>query len=404
MSLHNFKYSFKTLMRVKPLVFWTFAFPLILGTFFYMAFSNIEKSEIFSAIDIAVVDNESFQMDVIMKESLSVLGDKDGDNHLFNIKYVSEEKARELLDDKKVDGYLISSGEGHKVVISKNGINQTIFKSAVEEIIQQTDIYEKTIINGMTNGISEQLMANMTNEISTDSEFFTELFEEAVEKMGAAQEVKLKDVSGEKLSYIVIEFYTLIAMTCLYGGIIGMAAINQNLANMSKIGRRTAISPTRKGSVVLSSLLASYIVQLIGILLLFLYVLLVLKIDFGSNLLLIIVLTLDGCLAGLTMGIAAGVLIKAGEGAKIGVILAITMLGCFLSGMMGPQIKYYIDKSAPLVNKFNPAAMITDGFYSLYYYETLDRYCFNLISLLIFSAVMVILSQRGLRRQQYDSI
>lgn len=388
MSLHNFKYTFKTIMRVKPLVFWTFAFPIILGTFFYMAFSNLENAESFSAIDIAVVDNESFQNDLIMKESLAVLGDKDGDNHLFNIKYVSEEKARELLEGKKVDGYLTSSGEGHKVVISQNGTNQTIFKSAVEEIIQQADIFEKTIIR------------SMDNEILPDSEFFTELFEEAA----AAQEVKLKDISGEKLSYTVIEFYTLIAMTCLYGGIIGMAAINQNLANMSKIGRRAAITPTKKSSVVLSSLLASYIVQLIGIALLFFYVLLVLKIDFGSDLLLIIVLTLAGCLAGLTMGIAAGVLIKAGEGTKIGVIISVTMLGCVLSGMMGPQIKYYIDKGAPLVNKFNPVAMITDGFYSLYYYDTLDRYVFNLISLLIFSAVMVILSQRGLRRQQYDSI
>ena len=34
MLLHNFKYSFKTLFKNKMLIFWTFAFPIILGTFF----------------------------------------------------------------------------------------------------------------------------------------------------------------------------------------------------------------------------------------------------------------------------------------------------------------------------------------------------------------------------------
>ena len=45
MFIHNFKYALKALFRDKMLIFWTFAFPIILGTFFNMAFSNIENSE-----------------------------------------------------------------------------------------------------------------------------------------------------------------------------------------------------------------------------------------------------------------------------------------------------------------------------------------------------------------------
>ena len=44
MFLHNLKYTIKTLFKNKILIFWTFAFPIILGIFFNMAFSNIEKS------------------------------------------------------------------------------------------------------------------------------------------------------------------------------------------------------------------------------------------------------------------------------------------------------------------------------------------------------------------------
>ncbi len=67
-------------------------------------------------------------------------------------------------------------------------------------------------------------------------------------------------------------------------------------------------------------------------------------------------------------------------------------------------MKYIVDKNIPIVNKLNPASMITDGFYSLYYYDTLDRYFFNISSLLIFALIMITISYFSLRRQKYDSI
>ena len=85
-------------------------------------------------------------------------------------------------------------------------------------------------------------------------------------------------------------------------------------------------------------------------------------------------------------------------------MIALTMLGCYLSGMMGITMKYIVDKNVPIVNKINPASMITDGFYSLYYYDRLDRYWFNIASLLIFALILVIISFFSLRRQKYDSI
>ena len=80
------------------------------------------------------------------------------------------------------------------------------------------------------------------------------------------------------------------------------------------------------------------------------------------------------------------------------------MLGCFLSGMMGITMKYIVDKNIPIVNKLNPANMITDGFYSLYYYDTLDRFFFNFFSLLVFATILIVISIFYLRRQKYDSI
>ena len=111
-----------------------------------------------------------------------------------------------------------------------------------------------------------------------------------------------------------------------------------------------------------------------------------------------------GSLTGLSLGLLIGTIIKKNENIKIGILIGITMLGCFLSGMMGITMKYIIDKNIPLINKLNPAAIITDGFYSLYYYDTLDRYWYNIISLLIISLILILISANSLRRQKYDNI
>ena len=217
-------------------------------------------------------------------------------------------------------------------------------------------------------------------------------------------DVKLKNTSNKNLDYMMIEFYTLIAMACLYGGMLSMTAINQNLANISNKGKRIAVAPIKKSKVILSSVLASYIAQLIGLAILFAYTILVLKVNYGEITGLVILLALVGSLAGLSVGIAIGTLIKSNENAKTGILISITMLGCFLAGMMGVSMKYIVDKNVPIINKLNPANMITDGFYSLYYYDTLDRYFFNLTGLLVFAIVLITISFFSLRRQKYDSI
>lgn len=183
-----------------------------------------------------------------------------------------------------------------------------------------------------------------------------------------------------------------------------MTSINQNLANMSSQGKRISISPTSKFKIILGSLLSSYLVQMIGLLLVILYTIFALNVNYGNNLLYVIILSLVGSLAGLSLGLFVSCAFKVREESKLGIMISITMAGCFLAGMMGITLKYIIDTNIPLLNKINPVAMITDGFYSLYYYTTLNRYIFNVVSLLLFSLVFIIVSILFLRRQKYDSI
>lgn len=393
MLIHNFKYAFKVLFGNKMLIFWTFAFPIILGTFFNLAFSNIENSEKLNVIPIAIAQNDNFNNNEAIKETFKELSDKDNEDRLFETKYIAENEAKELLEKDEISGYLIMENNNPKVVVKQNGANETILKYVVEEVLQTLKIGEE-----LANQKIAAEMKKGNRQID-----YEKLYKEALET-AREDNLKMKNISNSNLSYTMIEFYTLIAMTCLYGGILGMTAINNNLANMGHIGKRTSVAPISKGKTIFSSLLASYMTQLIGLGILFAYTIFVLKVDYGSNLPFIILLALVGSLAGLSLGVAVATLIKKNENTKTGILIAVTMFGCFLSGMMGVTMKYIIDKNLPIINKLNPANMITDGLYALYYYDTFDRYFFNIASLLIFSGILILISIRGLRRQKYDSI
>ena len=392
MFLHNFKYSLKTLLRNKALIFWTFAFPIILGTLFNLAVSDIENKETLDIIDIAIINNEEFKNDAYFTESFKALSTKSKDQ-LFNTKYTNLSTAKNLLKENKITGYLLFENNEVKITVNDKGYNETILRFIVDEISSQKEMLETITSKEITDSYK-------AGNLNVDYE---KIYQDTLNLINDTSP-KLNNISNSNLSYTMIEYYTLLAMACLYGAIISMFITNKKLANMSSAGKRTSISPAHKRTLLLGSFLASYLVQLLGIIILYLYTIFVIKVDYGNNIFLVFLLLMTGSFAGLSLGIAIATVLKSNENAKMGILISLTMFFSFLSGMMGITMKYVIDSNIPLLNKINPAAMITDGFYSLYYYDTLDRFYFNIISLLLFSVILLFISYQGLRREKYDSI
>jgi len=244
---------------------------------------------------------------------------------------------------------------------------------------------EEEISNGNYSVDTEKIINDILNKIKNE-------------------QINLKNISKSNLHYMQIEYYTLIAMACMYGGMLGLTAINNCLANMSNKGKRISVSPNRKSIIVLSSALGAYMVSLVGLALLIIFLKLGLKADFGNNITLVILLSAVGNLAGISLGVLIASIFKVSEGAKTGIVIAITMFLSVLSGMMGVTLKYVIDKNIPIINLVNPNNLITDGFYSLYYFDTLDRYFRDVRYLLIFIGICLVISFISLRREKYDSI
>lgn len=393
MFIHNLKYTIKTLFRKRALIFWTFIFPILLGIFFNMAFSNIEKDEALQIFDIAIIDNENYNSQEIYKDVLEELAKDDNEDKLFNIKYVDEEEANQLLENSSIKGYILFKDNEPNVVVKENSTYQTIIKFVLNQISQ-----EKKMVEELTEKRVEEEIKNFNFTFDVEK-----IANEIVDKI-ENQDVNLKNISNSNLSYTMIEYYTLIAMACMYGGMIGLTAINTCLANMSNKGKRIAVSPTRKSIVVLSSLIGSYIVSLIGIGLLFVFLLFGIKVDFGNNMPLVLLMTALGDLAGIAFGTMIASCFKTSEGMKTGIILALSMVFSALSGMMGITLKYVIDMKMPILNLINPNNLIVDGFYSLYYYTTLDRFFRDIGCLGIFIVVCLVISYIALRREKYDSI
>ena len=126
---HNFKYTFKVLMRNRMLLFWTFVFPLVLGTMFKLAFSNIENSEKLNVIPIAIVNNEDFQGNEAFRRTFETLSDESSDEQMFDTVYVSKDEADTLLSDGDVDGVLYMNGAEPEIWIQQNCLNYSVFHS-----------------------------------------------------------------------------------------------------------------------------------------------------------------------------------------------------------------------------------------------------------------------------------
>lgn len=384
MIFHNYIYRLKCILRDKQNMFWTLLFPILLATLFNMAFSNLSSAENFSEIKIGIIENEEYKRNgdfIKTIESLSTANTTTENSKLFHVSYTAKEEADRLLEDNKIEGYILFDN-GINLVVKNSGIKQTIIKSFLEDF-KQTSSTVVTIINKNPSAMEKGLL----NSVSNRNDYLKEV------------------VAGKaEPNNVVIYFYSLIAMTCLYGSFCGLKEVTALQANLSPQGARVNMAPTHKLKVFVASMLAATTVQLGIMLILIGYLNFILKVKFGSQLGYIALTCLIGTITGVTFGTCIASIIKKGEGIKIAILIGGTMTMSFLSGMMNDKMKYIISTKAPIISYLNPVNLITDSFYSLYYYSTYKQFFINIALLCGFSVIFSTITYLVLRRQKYASL
>ena len=121
---------------------------------------------------------------------------------------------------------------------------------------------------------------------------------------------------------------------------------------------------------------AALVISFAEVLILLAYLVFVLGISFGNQIGYVLLTCLAGCVAGISLGNLIGTVSRGGEGVKIGLVIGTSMTMSFLAGLMWVDMKYAVASKAPVLSYINPAALISDAFYSLYAvsYTHLDVY------------------------------
>lgn len=384
MFSHNYLYRLKCIVRDKQTMFWTLVFPIILATLFNLALSNIGSAESFSKIKIGVVDNAEYKENTAFIAALGSVSNPDkgvGKSNLFDVSYTSKDDADKLLNDGKIEGYIYFEN-GIKLIVKQSGINQTIIKSFLDDFMQTSSTIG-TIIKENPAAVHDGLV----NSVSNRTEYLKEV-----------------PVGKSAPDPVVIYFYALIGMACLYGSFMGLKEITSLQANLSPQGARVNVAPTHKAKLFLASMSAATTVQLFDITVLIVYLTLIQKVNFGNQLGYIVLTCIIGTITGVSFGTCIASIIKKGEGIKIGLLIGLTMIMSFLSGLMYDGMKYIISANVPILGYLNPSNLITDGLYSLYYYNTHTQYFTDMALLAAFAALFCGATYLVLRRQKYASL
>lgn len=382
MFFHIFKYRIKTIFHTKEEVFWILIFPILLGTCFFAAFSNISSStENFETIDVAIV----LDADETPKYIFDAMSDKntssENETALLHITYCDISKATDLLNSNDITGIISFTNNTPELTVVEESINASILKEILDKYIQVSSILQKL-------GSSDPVQIQKTiQSVMSDNSF-----------------IATKKLTDGNTDMFTDYFYSLIAMTCLFGALSGQSCATQMKANLSSLGMRKNLAPVNRGTIIAADFLATYLLQVIANIILIIYLNYILKVNLGGSFPLILLTAITGSLIGVSSGIFIGSIPKLSENIKMAINIALALFGSFLSGLMFGGLKYVIEEKIPIINRLNPATVITDALYSLNIYDTYDRYITCMITLVIYCVIFCSASYFITRRESYASL
>lgn len=388
-----FKGALTVLTRKRELFVWSLAFPIILSTMFMFMFSNLDSSTAFDPVPTGVVADAAYKGSAFA-DVVDELGASGDDQLLAVHAFATADEAREALSAGDVLGIVSVDAEGTPLLVvtpSSGGvgveqIGRTVLGTVVDTYVRNADL-----IAGIA--ADNPLALADPNRV-----------EEALSRGSVTEQVSLTHAAPtESVRY----YYALLGMAALFCGQVGMLAICETQPNLSALGARRALGATSRGKTLAATLAASWLVSFACLIVAFLYMRFAVGIDFSGREGLCVAAIAAAALLSTALGTLLGSLPKVGLGVKTGLLTALT---CFLSlfaGLYGEPCMALADsiaRSFPVLASINPAKVITDVFYSLYYYDSLVPFAQKIGILLAMAAALFAVSALFVRRQRYASL
>jgi ABC-2 type transport system permease protein len=272
-----------------------------------MAFHNLTSNEAINTIPIALIEKENINNEFINRlQSVEIAKDK----KMFKVQTTSLETAEKLFKEDKIKGYVDYNNNEANLYIKENGIEQSIIKTFLDSYMQKS----QTIMNivslnpqAINNGVLQDTAAYQ-NYITDGSN------------------------NGKNPDFTIIYFYTLIALTCMFGSNWGFREMLDIQADQSAIGARINVAPTHKLKLLICNLFAALTLHLISILMLLAFLNYVLNVKFGSDIGMILITCIIGSLCGMSLGAMVCVTLKTNIKVREAILTTVAIGGGFLAG------------------------------------------------------------------------
>lgn len=343
--LREIKNLIKISIREPSLLFWSLIFPLVLSSVMMLVLTGmVEKVEIPLGV------SEDYPMKEIYEQIPAL-----------KVTTVNEEEAKkQLLEDDLNIGYIDSKGELH--VSSSNSYTNYLYRIQ-REVLQAGMLYEM----GYTPNFASQIK-----------------------------------VEEESTNTVVIFISAILAMTSVYSYFFGTNFMILYQANLSTLGLRLTISPSKKSVQLLAALLTGIAINLSLNYITILYLKLVFNLDFLQDFWGSFAILLAANIFGMGLGIFIGAANKLNENTKIMIGTGIGMFFGFTSGMMNDSAKADFLEKFPVLMRFNPGNIVSSTLYRTNFLGSRAGLMEGILILLGFALIFYLLSYASIRRRKYD--
>ena len=390
--LYLIKYRFFSILREKTTMFWGFVFPLILCTLFYVTFGDIDNT--LECINTAAVVRNDTTEAKAFEAFLKVVEDSGED--LFAVEWMEEKEAKEKLKDGKISGiFYVDTEPG--LFVAGSGMEESVLQAVLESYMGRCQV-----IQDVLREKPEELFG-LFGKADTDA-IYSEISDKISSQAIQEEYVTETSLGGKKTDGMIQYFFSLIGMTCMFGCFLGFDSVMTLQANISPVGARRCVGSVSKFRLLMIDFILICIVNYVETIVLFVYMTKVLKLDMGNEWGKNLLIAFLGCLVGVAMGILVGSIGKWKEGTKIAVMLSVSLGSSFLSGLMISGIKGLIEEKCPIINRINPASLISDAFYSVAIYQDGSRYVRDVVTMAVLAVIFLVGSFLMVRRVRYDSI
>lgn len=312
----------RLLCRRKKILFFSLILPLLvmgIVNFIMPALLSVKDE---GSIELGIVKNEKEMV------PYSFLNASE-----FHVVYGDREKMQTLLQEKKIDAYLVYS-VAPELHVSDMGRKQAVIKGYLDSEIQRMNSQSSHMESAGAQIAGNKLIVNM------------------------AEPVALPDKRCLAFIYIT-------SILCILGARWGFEEMKELLPDQSAVGKRLLLSPVPKEKLLLFHMACVYILQT-GCILLFSFIMLK---TIGKNLPLREELYLPtvaaGSLGSILAGAFFGTLKRVNQKAK-DVLLNVVLVAMLLTAFFIPAAsRYFIFHKLPYLTLLNPPALISEMLYCI---------------------------------------